>query len=67
MAEIVRIKDRIARRPAKPVKGRGEAEILFFTGVRYEAAGSWMKPAETVLGTLQQIIGPQQKPAADPC
>lgn len=39
MAEVIRLEDRVSRAPPKPVIGpiaRREAEILLFTGIRYE-------------------------------
>lgn len=36
MADIVHIRDRLDRLPRKPQKNFQEAQILLFTGVRYE-------------------------------
>ncbi|SMC97112.1 hypothetical protein [Rhizobium sp. RU36D] len=69
MADIVRIMDRMTKRPTRPDKTPVVAEILMFTGVRYEAPSGWLKPTEIVTGALTggplQLGGPAEDPK--PC
>jgi hypothetical protein len=65
MADIVRITDRMTNRPARAGGRPIEADILMFTGVRYEAPGGWATPAEIVAGALTvglQLGGPEHGP-----
>lgn len=39
MADIVHIRDRLDRLPRKPQKCLEDAQVLLFTGVRYERFG----------------------------
>lgn len=72
MADIVRIKDRMTKRPARPGAKPVVAKILMFTGVRYEVPSGWLKPTEIVAGALTggplQIGGPPHgTPDPKPC
>lgn len=47
MADIVRIKERIARRPARMTPKEGDADVLLFTGVRYQSRAEGREAAAT--------------------
>ncbi|MDW9373242.1 hypothetical protein GOC57_01010 [Sinorhizobium meliloti] len=36
MADVIRMQDRIVKRPRRRPVGKGGAKVLFFTGIRYE-------------------------------
>lgn len=63
MADIVRLKDRMAGRPARAGNRHVEAEILMFTGVRYEGQADWLRPTDVMAAALSggplQLGAPQ--------
>ncbi|UWU08778.1 hypothetical protein [Sinorhizobium medicae] len=36
MADVIRMQDRIVKRPERRPVAKGGAKVLFFTGIRYE-------------------------------